>query len=237
MRRPCAALDRRRQLPLQHLEHALDAAVHAGWDTDTVAAVAGQLLGARWGASAVPAKWMRRVCGRGLSEDGSYDASMRAADLVRLARGLYGRPAQTVQFRPTSGRGAHASTTLGLTLPVQALPHPADERRATSAAWPARSTAATPPCRRAGWGRAEPRPCGDGEDDRVELLLIDDYTGRKNHNLHFMIDDGARAVCQLRHEGRHVLIHCVNAESRSPSLAVRYGVLRGRQVDEARGGK
>ena len=71
--------------PCQHLQHALDAAVHAGWDTDTVAAVAGQLLGARWGASAVPAKWLRGVRGRGLHEDGTYDPGMRARDLVRLA--------------------------------------------------------------------------------------------------------------------------------------------------------
>ena len=33
----------------QHLEHALTAAVRAGDDTDTVAAIAGALLGARWG--------------------------------------------------------------------------------------------------------------------------------------------------------------------------------------------
>ena len=72
------------------------------------------------------------------------------------------------------------------------------------------------------------------EDDRVELLLIDDDTGLKNRNLHFMLDDGARAACQLRHEGRRVLIHCVNAESRSPSVAARYGVLRGDTADEAR---
>ena len=39
----------------QHLQFALEAAVRGGRDTDTVAAIAGGLLGARWGASAVPA--------------------------------------------------------------------------------------------------------------------------------------------------------------------------------------
>jgi ADP-ribosylglycohydrolase len=40
-----------------NLVPALEAIVRAGWDTDTVAAIAGGLLGARWGASAVPSEW------------------------------------------------------------------------------------------------------------------------------------------------------------------------------------
>ena len=40
-----------------HLRRALDAAVRAGNDTDTVAAIAGGLLGAAYGASAVPLQW------------------------------------------------------------------------------------------------------------------------------------------------------------------------------------
>ena len=40
-----------------HLRLALDAAVRAGDDTDTVAAIAGGLLGAAYGASAVPLEW------------------------------------------------------------------------------------------------------------------------------------------------------------------------------------
>ncbi|WP_181699259.1 ADP-ribosylglycohydrolase family protein [Nocardia sp. GTS18] len=40
-----------------HLPLALEACVRAGNDTDTTAAIAGGLLGARWGASAVPTRW------------------------------------------------------------------------------------------------------------------------------------------------------------------------------------
>jgi len=47
-----------RQLP-----EALELAVRAGGDTDTTAAIAGALLGARWGASAVPAAWRRILHG------------------------------------------------------------------------------------------------------------------------------------------------------------------------------
>jgi ADP-ribosyl-[dinitrogen reductase] hydrolase len=68
-----------------HLEGALDMAVHAGWDTDTVAAVAGQLLGARWGASAVPQKWVSEVRGRGPGTESTRYEELRGADLVRLA--------------------------------------------------------------------------------------------------------------------------------------------------------
>ncbi|MFC4605861.1 ADP-ribosylglycohydrolase family protein [Rhodococcus kronopolitis] len=47
----------------RHLRNALVAAVRAGGDTDTTAAIAGGLLGARWGGSAVPAGWRRILHG------------------------------------------------------------------------------------------------------------------------------------------------------------------------------
>lgn len=59
-----------------HLPRALGAAVRVGHDTDTVAAIAGQLLGARYGVSAVPARWRRVVHGW---------PGLRARDLVALA--------------------------------------------------------------------------------------------------------------------------------------------------------
>lgn len=45
----------------EHYVEALNTAIRIGNDTDTVAAIAGGLLGARWGATAIPAEW------RGLS--------------------------------------------------------------------------------------------------------------------------------------------------------------------------
>lgn len=47
--------------PGRHLADSLVAAIRIGEDTDTVAAIAGGLLGARWGSSAVPARW-REMC-------------------------------------------------------------------------------------------------------------------------------------------------------------------------------
>ncbi|MGH3368273.1 MAG: ADP-ribosylglycohydrolase family protein [Nocardioidaceae bacterium] len=55
------------QQPHSHEEHplvaGLSAAVHAGDDTDTVGAIAGALLGAQWGAEAIPERWLRVVHG------------------------------------------------------------------------------------------------------------------------------------------------------------------------------
>lgn len=53
------------------LAEALDRAVRCGGDTDTVAAIAGQLAGARWGASAIPAEWRAPLHGwPGIDGDG-----------------------------------------------------------------------------------------------------------------------------------------------------------------------
>ncbi|GII99895.1 ADP-ribosylglycohydrolase [Sediminihabitans luteus] len=66
----------------EHLVDALHAAVRIGGDTDTVAAIAGQLLGARYGESAVPAQWRDAVHGW---------PGLRADDLAALARATVAR--------------------------------------------------------------------------------------------------------------------------------------------------
>jgi ADP-ribosylglycohydrolase len=63
------------------LPDGLVAAVRAGDDTDTVAAIAGALLGARHGASAVPAEWREAVHGwPDLTGDDLTELAVRAAD-------------------------------------------------------------------------------------------------------------------------------------------------------------
>jgi ADP-ribosyl-[dinitrogen reductase] hydrolase len=58
------------------IRDALIAAVRAGNDTDTVAAITGALAGASYGGSAVPPEWLSRLHGW---------PGLRAADLTRLA--------------------------------------------------------------------------------------------------------------------------------------------------------
>ncbi|NBQ93217.1 MAG: ADP-ribosylglycohydrolase family protein [Micrococcales bacterium] len=59
-----------------HLVAGIEAAVRVGNDTDTVAAIAGGLLGARWGYSAIPAKWLKPIHGW---------PGLKTKDLVNLA--------------------------------------------------------------------------------------------------------------------------------------------------------
>jgi len=71
--------------PQQHFREALTMAVRIGHDTDTVAAIAGGLLGARWGLAAIPAEWTRHLHGdrvRGETVTGAELATvaMRAFD-------------------------------------------------------------------------------------------------------------------------------------------------------------
>jgi ADP-ribosylglycohydrolase len=62
--------------PHIHLPQALAAAVRAGDDTDTVAAIAGGLLGGYWGCAALPIEWRRAVHGW---------PGLNAHDLAKLA--------------------------------------------------------------------------------------------------------------------------------------------------------
>ena len=69
--------------PSDHFRHALIAAVRIGDDTDTVAAIAGALLGARWGTGAIPDEWNTLIHGdrrRGSTQ-------ITAGDLEELALG------------------------------------------------------------------------------------------------------------------------------------------------------
>jgi len=60
----------------QHLQISLERAVRCGGDTDTVAAIAGSLVGALWGAKAIPESWRSKL--HGFPE-------FSAEDLVHLA--------------------------------------------------------------------------------------------------------------------------------------------------------
>jgi ADP-ribosylglycohydrolase len=70
-----SAISRTPDTDATQLRLALEAAVRGGRDTDTVAAIAGGLLGARWGATAVPEEWAELVHGW---------PGLTGADLVEL---------------------------------------------------------------------------------------------------------------------------------------------------------
>lgn len=180
-----------------HLTRALDAAVRAGYDTDTVAAIAGGLLGAAYGASAIPAHWRRVLHGW---------PNLNTRGLVALAN------------RVIKADTAFTYITLDPIAPVQ---HPHDP-----GVWLGDNTAlqALPPgvdavvslCR----VHDTDIPVGV---EHIDVRLIDQTGTDSNANLDFVLTDSVRLIEELRAEGHTVLVHCVGAQGRTPTVAALYG--------------
>jgi hypothetical protein len=196
--------------------------VRAGNDTDTVAAIAGALLGARWGSSAIPLNWQREVHGR---------PGNRAADLIRLAvlTTQRGRGADS----PWPGSDAMQSP---IDQPLMAG-HPADNGvilgNLLTDAIGAGADAVVSLCRvgRRQFPMVTPH-------NQVQVWLVDKPGA--NNNPAFTLDQAAHMVDTLREEGRTVLLHCAAGQSRTPAVAARYTMIKtGRDstaaLDEMRG--
>jgi ADP-ribosyl-[dinitrogen reductase] hydrolase len=179
-----------------HLRLALDAAVRGGNDTDTVAAIAGGLLGAAYGASAVPADWRRVVHGW---------PGMRTRDLVAMVTRI------VKADRPFSYHTDSMS-------PVR---HPHDDGVwladvATLRTLPPGVDAVVSLCR----VNDDDLPVGV---EQIDIRLIDIVDPDANPNLDFVLTDTVRLIEQLRNEGRTVLLHCVACQSRTPTVAALFG--------------
>ncbi|MGN7246926.1 ADP-ribosylglycohydrolase family protein [Janibacter anophelis] len=200
------------RMPCLHLQDSLDTAIRIGNDTDTVAAIAGGLLGAQWGASSVPAAWRRIVHGY---------PGVRAERLVELA-----------QLAVTRGRPGPNGWPLAKRIDYSEWPgtdalvrHPHDD-----GVWlggvdaldhlPEGVTAVVSLC----LVGSQQVPKGV---EHVAFRLIDREEQAENPNLAFVIDDAARTVQALRAEGHVVLLHCVAAQPRTPAVAARYAQLLG----------
>lgn len=201
---------------------ALIRGVRGGGDTDTVAAIAGTLAGAVWGATQVPLGWQRLLHGW---------PGHTAHDLTRLAvlaaRG--GRPDSVgwpvVDAVPTSGF-LH-------TAPVR---HPHDlgvwlGSQSALGELPPSVGAVVSLCR---VGVAE---VPEGVES-VRVWLID-QPGR-NTNLDWTLADAADVIAELRAgESRQarpmeVFLHCAEARSRTSAVAALYGIRhRGVGVEQA----
>jgi ADP-ribosyl-[dinitrogen reductase] hydrolase len=195
-----------------HLRRALEAAVRGGYGTDTVAAIAGALVGGLYGASAIPAQWRRQLHGW---------PGLRARDLVALgvmtARGGHcdaaGWPAGArVDYSKYKDRALlarhpdDAGVWLGGVDALDNLPDGVD--------------AVVSLCR---LGASQVPAPGVAASDHIEVWLSDDPGPNTNSNLGFVLADVADAIAVLRGEGRTVLVHCVKAQSRTPAVAAVYG--------------
>ena len=194
------------------LRLALEAAVRGGRDADTVAAIAGGLLGGAYGASAVPLQWRTML-------HGWPQATGRT--LVQLASAVerkgapedfdYSYPGSPVD---TAARHPYDPlVVLGGVGVLRDLPDDVD---------------------------AVVSMCRLRDDDirtdmpHVEVRLIDNPEPDENLHLDFVLLDAVRAVERLRAQGRTVLVHCVGAYSRTPTMAALYGLrLNGVGAEEA----
>ena len=195
----------------RHLVDGLGTAIRIGDDTDTIGAIAGALLGARWGASAVPAEWRRRCHGYpGLTGERLVELAHLAAD---EGPGVYGWP--EVDRIDYSGYG----------VPRTLVRHPYD-----NGVWLADAGALDD---LPGDVTAVVSLCLVGHDqlragiEHIGYRLIDHADPAVNPNLDFVIADAARTIAALRDEGHRVLLHCVAAQSRTPTVAIAYAMLRG----------
>ena len=196
---------------VDHLRLALEAAVRGGGDTDTVAAIAGGLLGSAYGASGVPSHW--RLALRGWP-------GLNTRGLVRLADGIIDK-----------GDVARFDTTYGAWRGVPTLVrHPHDEKvwiggAAALHKLPVGVDAVVSLCRVADGDIPAKAP-------HLDVRLIDQEG--QNANLDFVLLDTVRAVEQVRSEGRTVFVHGVAAQSRTPTIAALYGARRQRiDVEQA----
>jgi ADP-ribosylglycohydrolase/protein-tyrosine phosphatase len=184
---------------VDHLRLALDTAVRGGGDTDTVAAIAGGLLGAAYGASAIPAEWRRVLHGW---------PGMRVRDLIALATRIVGenKPFSYDPFGMTPVRHPHDDEVwLSDVAALQSLPPGVN--------------AVVSLCR----VNDHDLPAGI---EQIDIRLIDIVGPDANPNLDFVLTDTVRLIEELRIEGRTVLLHCVACQSRTPTVAALYGARR-----------
>jgi ADP-ribosyl-[dinitrogen reductase] hydrolase len=199
----------------EHVDAALQMAILIGGDTDTVAAIAGGLLGAMHGVSALPICWRRVVHGW---------PGLRAAGLVALASSTAQGGGSTERW-PNVERMEYRGWR-GASVPV-AVPHPHDSEVLLGTMADLRRVddlgvdAVVSLCR---VGSRELAGTRVAAADHVECWLVDSDDPAENAHLEFVLDDAAEAVRLLRSEGKRVLLHCVAAQHRTPAVAVRYAV-------------
>jgi ADP-ribosylglycohydrolase len=191
-----------------HFEAGLRAAVAIGDDTDTVASIAGTLLGAGYGASSVPFLWRRRLAG--------WPSGVGHADLVGMAvLAVNGGCVDQIGWPATD-----------------------DLMAAYSKEWsPSGRIVSFNPDPGVLWGDVAGLASVDADafislcriglkqrrgNDHHEVWLIDSSKPMDNIDLPFVLADTADAVAALRQEGHVVFVHCVRGERRTPAVAATW---------------
>jgi ADP-ribosyl-[dinitrogen reductase] hydrolase len=195
--------------PCGHLVVAIESAVRVGGDTDTVAAIAGALLGARWGATAIPSRWRSALRGKHLGANVELAADGLDVLARRARRGgrtdMQGWPGcpQMVPYylqafnpgpQPADLGGARFGGVGGL---ASVLEDGTD--------------VVVSLCR---MGSNDVPP---GIEHHVVGLI--DSKAEDNPNLAFVLADTSDLIANRVAAGRSVYVHCVAAENRTPAVA------------------
>ena len=193
--------------PCRHLQDALQTVIKVAGDTDTTAAIAGSMLGARWGASAIPVEWQLLLHGW---------PGYRAKDLVRLA-------VLTAMGGASDSSGWPAAESLTdhyrRSWPAEPFVQPLVEDEGV--------LLANFSCAREKLADVVVSLCRVGREDikadqHAEVWLVDSPDPLANPNLDFVLSDLAKAIVGWRGDGKTVLVHCVQAQSRTPAVAAAY---------------
>ena len=194
-----------------HVRAALEEAVRGGRDTDTVAAIAGSLLGAAYGFSAVPFEWRRNLHGW---------PGLRARDLMTLGIELAGGAGRRTDAWPRTPHFDYTSWSRTDVL----VRHPDDDGVWLGGVGALGRTAelgidAVVSLCRLGMEDVS----GIAPEDQATFWLVDSAAPESNAAAAYVLQEAAAAVERFRAEGKTVLLHCVRAESRTPTVAALYG--------------
>jgi ADP-ribosyl-[dinitrogen reductase] hydrolase len=189
--------------PARQLIAVLHRAVRVDNDTDTVAAIAGQLIGAAWGAGAVPAKWLTSIHGY---------PKYSAKDLTRLAilTVQKGKPQpggwpqiDVTNYQETDTEVSELVTNLFIS--GQSALENTDQFDVVVSL--------------SRVGQVE------GNKDfrnQLRVSVLDSHDRAMNPHLAQQFLDVSDFIEVNLKSGKKVLLHCVHAHTRTPSFAVAY---------------
>ena len=187
----------------QGYEQTLRTVIAAGGDTATSGAVAGGILGARWGMSAIPLQWRRRINGW---------PGIRDAQLTHLVyEALTAQPWPDVfEEDPMTMSAVQHPCDPGVWLGGIAglRPLPAEVDAVVSL---------TP----LGAGQKPVPPVAD--ENQISVWLLDSEDPADNPNLEFVAEQTVDLLSSLRSKGHIVYLHCVDGGSRTAFISALYG--------------
>ncbi len=186
------------------------ALINLGKDTDSVAAVAGALAGAKFGIQTIPSRWVTYLHGQVTDADGTIHHYDHLA-LQRLALSLMGHPSyDDLDDEPAME-------------PCEVLPRLWATNRSGARTVPD-DWAVVSLCR---IDQSMRRPI------RREAYLID-RDGNHNPALATVVDDVLDSIGALLAEGRHVVVHCHGGRSRTGLILAAHMMRHGRSFADAK---